>query len=273
MKPTKDTIMCISISERPGDFGSNFFNMAFEKMSLDFIYKPFSVEAKNLSAAIDGVRALKIRGCGVSMPHKQKVLEYLDEVDGVAQKIGAVNTIVNDNGRLIGYNTDYYGVLAVLREIPQTKDKKVLVIGAGGVSRAVIMALKELNVSDITLISRDNEYSETVAVELNVSHALYMKKAEISADILVNATPVGMSPDDELIIIKEDLKRYQTVIDVVVSKIKTRLNKVGEDLGLQVIPGYKIAINQAVSQFKLYTGLDLPQEVIENFIKEYPSNQ
>ena len=104
---SKDTILCISIAERPGSLGATIFNNAFEKLSLDYIYKPLLVKAKDLEIAVLAIRALCIRGCGVSMPHKIEVIQYLDKVDMTAKKIGAVNTIVNNDGTLTGYNTDF----------------------------------------------------------------------------------------------------------------------------------------------------------------------
>jgi len=269
VKITKDTECCISIASSPGNFGSNFFNMAFEQMSLDYIYKPLRVEAKDLAGAIAGVRAFKIRGCGVSMPHKQKVLKYLDEINEVAKKIGAVNTIVNDNGRLIGYNTDYLGALAVLKEIPQIKNKSVLVIGAGGASRAIIMALKKINPRKITITNRNEARGKAIAKEMALLYYPYIKRGEIAADILINATPVGMSADDKPIMDKDALKRYETVIDVVVSSKKTPLINMGEKLNLKIIPGFKISIHQALVQFKLYTGVEVPINIVKRAIRSY----
>src|SRR5438046_2951853 len=136
MKITKDTTCCISIAGSPGNFGATLFNTAFEALSLDYIYKPFRVMPEDLSKAVAGIRAFGVRGCGVSMPHKIKVLDLLDAIDPLAEEIGAVNTIVNNNGKLTGYNTDVSGAMRALKERYDVRGKSAHIIGSGGVARA-----------------------------------------------------------------------------------------------------------------------------------------
>jgi shikimate dehydrogenase len=270
MKITKDTICCISIALRPGNFGATVLNTAFETLNLDYIYKPFRVSAADLEKAVKGIRAFNIRGCGVSMPHKVEVMRYLDKIDDTAQRIGAVNTIVNDKGFLIGYNTDYEGARRALKEAYDLRGKSVLIIGAGGVARAIIVALKDNGASEIYLTNRDEKKGEKLAREFSIHYLPFAKRGEFSAQLLVNATSVGMPPDDNKTVVdKQGCERYNACMDVVVSAQKTLLIREMEELKKTVIPGFKMALYQGLAQFKLYTGASAPENIIENAINSY----
>ena len=272
MKITKNTQVCISIAGRPGNLGANLFNASFEALSLDFIYKPFQVSEDKLSSAVDGIRSFGIRGCGVSMPHKVTVLEYLDEIDSVAEKIGAVNTIVNSNRVLRGYNTDFEGARMAVNTRYNINKKKVFVIGAGGAARAIIMALKESQPGEIYITNRDEVVGEQVAKEFNLRYFPYNNKDNFEGDFLINATSVGMLPySDEMIITNESLRSYEAVMDVVVYPNTTLLIKSAKEYGKVVIPGFEMALYQAAAQFKLYTNQEAPlnimRESMDNFYK------
>ena len=127
----KDTQICISISSNPSNFGTTFHNLGYKTQGLNFLYK--AVQVSDLSGAMAGVRALNITGCSVSMPFKQTVLKYIDTLDPSALHVQAVNTILQNNGKLTGYNTDYTGVLSILQILGLSRDKKVIVAGIGGV--------------------------------------------------------------------------------------------------------------------------------------------
>ena len=262
MNISKDTKLCISIAERPGNFGASIFNCAFNRLNIDFVYKPLMVKSDNLASAISGIRSLGIRGCGVSMPHKTAVIKYLDEINRTALSIGAVNTIVNNNGILVGYNTDYLGIKKAI--VPELKmHKKILIIGAGGFARAALTVLKEFNL-EIYLSSRDQLIGSSLSKEFGVNFLEFSKKDSFSADILINATPVGMGGSDEMIITKDAISNFLVIVDAVVSE--TRLAKEAESIGLKIIRGGVLAINQAIEQFYLYTGVELPKELTEEAI-------
>ena len=203
MKITKDTVCCISIAESPGNFGSLLFNQTFKALSLDFIYKPFRVTSTDLPHAIKGIRALNIRGCGVSMPHKTIVHKYLDAVDPLAKEIGAINTIVNRNGILTGYNTDVIGAAKALEDRYPISGKSAHIIGSGGAARAIIIALQKSSCQKISLSSRDEKRAQKIAREFDVAYCQNKKRGQIKADLLVNATPVGMTPNEEIMIVDE----------------------------------------------------------------------
>ena len=153
-KNTKSPTLCISIAKQSGMFGTIVHNAGYEALNLNFFYKAFSVD--DLKNAILGVKSLGIRGCSVSMPYKQDVIKYLDKLDPKAAKAGAVNTIVNTGNKLIGYNTDIDGVTECLKKFKNKKDD-VLVLGAGGMTRAVLVSLEALKFSNIKLSSRSRK--------------------------------------------------------------------------------------------------------------------
>ncbi|MFH0815000.1 MAG: shikimate dehydrogenase [Candidatus Falkowbacteria bacterium] len=273
MKIDRDTICCVSIAERPGNLGAAIFNAAFQELNLNYVYKPFCVFAKDLQKAINGMRAFGIRGCGVSMPHKSTVMQYLDKIDEAAKRIGAVNTIVNDDGVLSGYNTDYVGFKRALAESYAVCRKKAFIIGAGGAARAIIVALKDGGAAEIYLTNRDEQKGLDLAKEFSLHYYPFDKRAELSADILVNATPVGMAPNaEELIIDKQVLVHYHACMDVVVSPRKTGLILAAEAAGKIAIHGVKMALYQGLSQYELYTKLSAPIDILQKSMQKYLNN-
>jgi len=194
-------------------------NAAFEKMGLDYLYVPFRVKREELGEAIEGMKALNIRGLNVTIPHKVAVIPFLDEVDPLAEKMGAINTIVNDDGVLKGYNTDASGFLqALLERGIEPKEKNVVILGAGGASRAISFILAEQG-ANLVILNRllELDWAEELASRISrffkkEVEALELNDANLAsalerADILVNATSVGMSPDiDETPVPSELLK-------------------------------------------------------------------
>ena len=270
MKLDRDTICCISIAERPGNFGATMLNAAFQDLHLNYVYKPFRVMASDLQDAVKGIKAFGIRGCGVSMPHKMNVMAYVDVIDDAAKRIGAVNTIVNDNGVLTGYNTDYEGAKRALKETYDITGKKALVIGAGGVARAIIVALKDSGAGDIWLTNRDEIKGRELANIFSLNYHPFDERSEFRGQLLVNATPVGMPPyTGEMIIDRKNLIHYDCCMDVVVSPQETALIQAMNELKKSYVPGFKMALYQGMAQCKLYTGMDAPQRIIENAINSY----
>lgn len=270
MNINKDTICCISIAEKPGNFGAILFNIIFKALDLNYIYKPFRVSALDLEAAVKGIRAFGIRGCGVSMPHKTEVIKYLDQIDAIAKKIGAVNTIVNDQGVLTGFNTDFVGAKRAINEAYDVQGKDALVIGAGGVARAIVLALKENGARDIFITNRDEQKAKDLSQGFSCHSIPFDRRNEYKAHLLVNATSVGMSPNFEDIVIDEQaLDSYEACLDVVVSPRKTRLIQAAESRGIIFVPGFKMALYQGIAQCKLYTSISVPENIVEDAIKSY----
>jgi shikimate dehydrogenase len=263
MQIDNETKIVSSIAIKQSKFGAIMHNSAYQRLDLNFIYIPLTVaDCKN---AIFGIRALNFRGTTVSMPHKQEVMKYIDKIDAVAQKIGAVNTIVNDDGVLTGYNSDWVGAVSALKEVCELKNKTVVLVGAGGVARAIAYGLKENN-SKVIIFNRTLEKAEKIAKEFNVEFGggLNDIRKLKDYDILINATSVGFSPSkNESIIDESILKENKIVLDVVFSPLQTSFLRFALNKNCKVVPGYRMLIHQALFQFELFTGKKAPFEIFE----------
>lgn len=251
-------------------------NAAFDSLGLDYIYLPFRVTADNLARAVDGLKVLNMRGVNVTIPHKVAILPLLDELEPLAKKIGAVNTIVNDKGRLKGYNTDAAGFLKILLERGvEPKGKKVVVLGAGGASRAVSFTLAERG-AEIVILNRRQEIDWAVELASSISQlstkevkALELNDENLSsvleaADVLVNATSVGMSPDSNNSPLPAGLLKPELVVfDVVYNPLKTRLLAEAEVAGAETISGIDMLVWQGALAFELWTGAEAPADIMK----------
>lgn len=268
MPISKDTQLCISVAQHPGNFGTMLFNAGFKKLNIDYVYKAFKLRPGELKAALDGVRVLRIRGCGVSMPFKVEAASYMDSLDFLAERIGAINTIVNTAGRLKGYNTDCWGALQVLKKIKDLKDKKVVMLGAGGVAQAISCALEKLKVRDVMVVNRERKMGQALVKKWGWTRYVSWRDRDlVRGDLLINATPVGMLPQSEKCPVRvATLSRFDTVMDMVISPLETQLMKRAQDMGKRVIPGYEMSLHQAIRQFELYTGRPAPVKVMREQI-------
>ena len=243
-------------------------NAGYQALGMDYVYVPFQV--KDIKPAIDGIRKLGIRGASITLPHKAKALKYLDRLDPRAEEIGAVNTIVNDDGVLTGYNTDGDGALKALEEITRLNGKKAVLIGSGGAASAIALGLKDNGVK-LVILNRTEAKARKLAEKVNAEGFGSLKKlAEISsADILINATSVGMSPKiREAIVPKELLHNRLTVFDIVYNPKETRLLAEARERGCAVVYGYKMLLYQAAKQFELFTGLRAPLSAMESALTQ-----
>jgi len=250
-------------------------NAAFRELGLDYIYLPFHVKKEELGNAIAGMRALNIRGLNVTIPHKVDVLQFLDKLDPLAEKIGAVNTIVNDDGFLTGYNTDAAGWLqAMLSRGCDPSNRKVAVLGAGGASRAISFILAERGAHLVILNRRlELEWAEELAGRISTTfgretRALELNRTNLTgalekAEILVNATSVGMSPDTDQTPVDSDLLRPDLIVsDIVYNPVKTRLLREAETAGVKTVEGLEMLVWQGALAFKLWTGQKAPIELM-----------
>jgi shikimate dehydrogenase len=252
-------------------------NAAFKALQLDCCYVPFLVGEGSLAAAVKAVRELNLGGVNITIPHKEKVLAYLDQVDEGALQIGAVNTIVNRDGYLFGYNTDASGFLASLRSVGfEPNGKRVVVMGAGGAARAAAVALVHEGVSWIDISNRSIKRAELLADDLRkmgadvglCDYGVCFFEAVQNADLLVNATPVGMYPDheDDPIIMKERLHSRLLVCDLVYNPPQTRLLREAAAVGCSVINGVGMLVHQGALAFELWTGRKAPVDLMQRAV-------
>ena len=256
MRPplSKDTRLCISLAARPSNIGTRFHNYLYDLLGLDFIYKAFTTT--DIVAAIGGVRALGIRGCSVSMPFKQDVIPLVDTVEASAEAIDAVNTIVNDDGRLIASNTDYIAVQRLIDEHRLDRSLSVLIHGSGGMAQAVGAAFRDSGFDNGLIVARNTETGGAMAERLGYDYV--PEVGSRTADVIVNVTPIGMaggpeerrSPFDASTIAKAD-----TVFDVVALPSETPLIVAAREAGVKVITGGEVIALQAAEQFERYTGI------------------
>ena len=260
---TKDTRLCISLSARPTNIGTRFHNHLYEVLDLDFVYKAFTTT--DITAAIAGVRGLGIRGCSVSMPWKEDVIALVDELAPSAAAIHSVNTIVNDDGRLVAYNTDFIAIRSLLdtHEVPRTP---CAVLGAGGMAKACVAALKDAGFGPGTVVARNAVTGPALAEQYGWSWTSSPEGLDDGA-LLLNATPVGMAggPAEHDLPVGEDLVGVAgTVFDVVAFPSRTPLVRAALAAGKPVISGAEVIALQAAEQFALYTGVrPAPEQVAE----------
>jgi len=250
----RDTLLCMSLSARPSNFGTRFHNHLYAQLGLNYVYKAFTTD--DLAAAVAGIRALGIRGCGVSMPYKTEVMAQLDEIDPAATAIGAVNTIVNTDHVLAGYNTDYQAVCDLLAQHQVPNDVEVVLLGAGGMAKAVGQALRSHGFDRGTVVARNPETGRSLAAA--IGFGWQPATTDLAPVVLVNATPVGMAGGpaaNDLPAPAELLNSVRTVLDVVAVPVETPLVVRSRAAGIEVIDGGEVTALQAIAQFELYTGI------------------
>ncbi len=242
-------------------------NRAFRETGVNGGYAAFHVTPERLEQAIAGVRGLGFRGLNVTIPHKVEVMQFLDEISEGAQAIGAVNTIVNENGRLIGYNTDGIGYVRSLKEEaePDLSGKTIVVLGAGGAARGILWALAQEGPAAIFVANR----TEAKAVELAGSFPSAMRISAVpgnglrsvvaEADVVVNTTSVGMSPNvDALPIDPAWLKPGAVASDLIYNPLKTAFLSRAEERGCRIHGGLGMFVYQGAYAFEYWTGKPAP---------------
>jgi shikimate dehydrogenase len=256
-------------------------NAAFKEIGIQdkFCYLAFDVLESNLKQVIAAVKVLNIRGLNVTIPHKRAVMEYIDLIDTTAQSVGAVNTIVNNQGFLRGYNTDLLGVTNALKEAEfDPTNKKIVILGAGGAARAASFSIGR-KAAEIVIINRSihkakdlcSDLSESLIVEARY-HELsekILRKEVRNADLLVNCTSVGMWPDTTQTLLKrENIPETITVFDTVYNPLETQLLKEAKKAGAKTIPGLVMFVWQGAVAFELWTGAKAPIQKMKEIVSK-----
>ncbi|QGU04291.1 shikimate 5-dehydrogenase [Corynebacterium comes] len=255
----RETILCISLAARPSNHGVRFHNWLYDTLGLNYLYK--AVAPTDITAAVAGIRGLDIRGAGVSMPYKQAVIPLIDVLDPSASRIGAVNTIVNTDGELVGYNTDYVAVASLLKSHAVDPSLPVAVRGSGGMANAVVAALADHGMQG-TVVARNHETGPSLASRVGWD---YSAEVPAEAGLLVNVTPLGMYGDKEhaQAFTDDSIASAAMVFDVVAYPVRTPLIRAAERLGTPTINGGEVVALQAAEQFALYTGVRPTSEQVE----------
>jgi shikimate dehydrogenase len=262
----KDMQVCISLSARPSNIGTRFHNYLYDELGLNFIYKGFSTT--DLAGAIAGIKAFGFRGCSVSMPFKEAIIPFIDNMQPSALAIESVNTVVNDGGVLTAYNTDYEAVATLLREREIDTALRVIIRGSGGMAKAVVAAFREVGFDEVTVVARNIEAGSALAQKYGYSFVADDQLAQVAEttpfDVLVNVTPLGMAGADESVLAFDRglVERAQVVFDVVAFPIETPRIALATKLGKTVLNGGEVIALQAGIQFELYTGVALTADQV-----------
>jgi len=278
--------LCGSLSKHPVGLGAAMHNAGYAALGLPFSYVPFAVE--DLEGALRGMRALGIRGFGVSMPYKVEIMKLLDRVDEQAARIGAINTIVNDDGVLTGYNTDAWGAVKALGEVMDVRNRRIILVGAGGAARAVAHALCDEGarlhvvnrtpekaaqlVHDLRRAARaktERDVAPVSGVPMIATAGALAELAELGGfDAVVNCSSAGMTEYGPA---SPFPTRYLTsaitVMDIVYQPLQTELVAAARGAGARVIDGSRMLLHQACRQFELYTGQPAPLEAMNQALQ------
>lgn len=257
------------------------YNYSFERLGLDYAYVAFDIKTEEVKDAIAAMKTFKMRGCNVTMPCKTEVVKYMDELSPAARIIGAVNTIVNDGGRLTGHITDGEGFVNNLKDHGiDVTGKKIAIAGGGGAATAIQVQCALDGAREIVIFNRTVAKAEETAAKIrkevpscvvsvyDIADSARMTEEIGNSDIFVNATSVGMAPNEDDSVVK-DLSAFRpglVVTDIVYNPLETKLLKDAKAAGCTCVGGKGMLLWQGVSAFKLYTGEDMPvAEVKEQF--------
>jgi shikimate dehydrogenase len=235
-------------------------NAAFRELGLNAAYVAFPVT--DLVQAVAGIRGLAIGGASVTIPFKEEIIPLLDEIDPQAARMGAVNTVVNREGQLTGYNTDWLGAVAALQAKTGLRGEHVLILGAGGAARAIAFGVLAEG-GRVTLTDVDEKKTAALARDLKVAAIPVTALDRCLATVLVNATPIGMAPHtDEIPIAAELLGRFNLVMDIVYQPLETRLLREARARNCVTVDGLQMLIHQGAAQFELWTGRQAPLKIM-----------
>ena len=255
-------------------------NAAFEELGLDFVYVAFRVE--DVSAAVAGMRAFEnFRGMSVTIPHKTEIMKYVDGIDEADRSIGSINTVVNEQGRLIGSGTDGPGALRALADAGvEVEGRSILVLGSGGAARAIAFTLaRNARPGKLSILDVDESQLGRLTADLRNGTDARVESGKLSdgslaramghADVILHCTPVGMHPNEDAALVPAALFRPgQVVFDIVYTPLETKLLADARSRGLKVIPGVEMFVHQAALQFERFTGVDAPVGVMRRVVME-----
>jgi shikimate dehydrogenase len=235
-------------------------NGAFSAIGYYGMY--LALELDDIKSAISSLKSLNFKGASITIPHKTTVIDFLDELDDTAARINAVNTIVNTDGRLVGHNTDCSGAMRALSEKIDIKTKDVAIVGAGGAARAIAFGIKTQGGHPI-IVNRSKQKGEQLSKELGAGFVPLSEIKKLSCDILINTTPVGMTPHvDDMCVPETVLDKNMVVMDIVYTPLKTKLLREAEQIGCRCIDGLSMFVYQGAEQFALWTGQQAPVDIM-----------
>jgi len=252
-------------------------NVAFREAGIDAVYVPFKVEPNNLKSAVEGLKYLNVKGFNVTVPHKERIVEFLDFLSEEAEVLGAVNTVKNEDGKLTGYNTDVEGFARSLKEEGvDVKGKRVLMFGAGGAAKAVGYALLKEGVKFLNVVNRSfarakelgdllGKYGNVLVYPLKEGTVEVLLK---ETDVIVNATSVGLKPSDPELFDYSKIPQGITVVDIIYNPPETPLLMAAKERNCKVVNGLGMLVHQGAKAFEIWTGRGAPVESMKRILVE-----
>ncbi len=272
------TKVCALIGDPVGhSLSPTIHNAAFQDLGLNFIYVAFAVSKDELKDAVMGARSLGFHGLNVTMPYKKAVMKYLDEIDLTVRSIGAVNTILNCHGKLVGYNTDGTGAMSALQENGiYIEETKMVLLGAGGAAKAIAYEAAK-DVKELVVLNRTLTKAQQLAIAVRLKLGANVKGGSLSpallneelsdTDILVNATSVGMEPKSDNSPVPSDLLRSDmAVMDTIYNPLETKLLKDAKSVGAKIVSGIEMLVYQGAAAFQIWTNCPAPVRVMKNAV-------
>lgn len=243
-------------------------NSAFKDLGLNSEYHTFCVKKEDLKATTLKLREIGICGFNVTAPHKEAIMKHLDQIDSNAKEIGAVNTVINKEGKLIGYNTDWIGAKFTLSKKGSIEGKKIIIIGAGGAARAIVYAAKKQG-AEVKILNRSLEKAKQLAMQFGVKFGKLEDLDNIKANILINTTPVGLFLNyNETIVTRNQLKNFEIVFDVNYNPLLTKLLRLAKEENKVIISGLDMFVQQGFEAFKIWTGKNPNEKLMSEVVKK-----
>lgn len=240
-------------------------NAAFKAVGVNAVYVAF--ESSDLKGSIEGMRALGIGGMSITIPFKTSVIPLLDELDPLGERIGAVNTILNREGRLVGFNTDGLGAMKALETEIDPAGKRCLLVGAGGAARGIGFMARESGMK-LAVANRSVERGRALADLLECPSIPLERVREIEVDVMIQTTPAGMFPHEDASPVPDDVfRKGMVVMDIIYNPRNTRFLKSARSRGCLAMGGLEMFIHQGAEQFRLWTGLNPPVDVMRTVVK------
>ena len=248
----------------------NIHNAAFRHLKLDHTYIAYKIPAGELSAGIEALKTIKIAGFNVTIPHKIEMMKFLDEMDTTCKVIGAVNTVLNEDGKLKGYNTDMIGFLdPIKKKNLMIKDSQVLLLGAGGAARAIVTAMVKEKAGKITIVNRTREnanklaeFAKKIGGDVDTVSIQEANKLITDYKFIINSTSIGMRNEPSPIS-TENISKDSIVYDIVYQPINTDLIKKSKENGATIIYGYEMLLSQAACSFEIWHKMEAPYDVMK----------
>jgi len=261
--PNKETKIFISMALNPGNTGSILHNSLFKILNLNSVYLPLKVTSLNQAKKI--LKSFNFAGCSLSMPYKEKLLKSVDKLDVNAKKIGSINTILRKKNKLIGFNTDYYASKEIFKKQNLPKKSKILILGCGGVARAIIQSLIDLKYKKIFVCTRNKKKFKKFEHKNIIKNVSWKMRNKVTCDILINTTPLGMfgkfSKKTPIYLSKKFFPKL--IYDLPVNPKRNYLYKISKKQNINYISGLKSSYYQGIKQFEIYNNLKLKLKTLK----------